>query len=81
MSNKSKRLTTSLHGDVMINTRSNRQPRGIIGYEAVDAGINGGRVLRLHKNGKVTWMLDTVSADAAMYLAEDLNEAIANQAR
>jgi|TARA_R110002124_G_scaffold187884_3_gene355154 hypothetical protein len=76
MSKKSKTMTTSLHGDVMINTRSNRQPRGIIGYEAVDAGVSGGRVLRLHKNGKVTWLLDTVSADAAMFMAEDLNDAI-----
>ena len=31
---------------------------------------------RLHKNGKVTWLLDTVSADAAMFMAEDLNDAI-----
>ena len=32
MSKKSKTMTTSLHGDVMINSRCNRQPRGIIGY-------------------------------------------------
>lgn len=71
-----KKLTPSLHGDILIDTRSNRQPRTVVGYEAQDAGIGGGRVWRLHKNGARTWLCDTLRADTAMEMAEALEASL-----
>lgn len=71
---KKKNLTPSLHGDIMINTRSNKQPRNVIGYAAEPAGVGGGRVWRLHKNGSTSWLVDTIMLSTAESIAADGNE-------
>ena len=54
-------------------TRSNKQPRGIIGYasEPVHAG---GRVWRIHKNGTKSWLCDTVTLFIAEEMAVELHD-------
>ena len=56
---KKKDLQPSLHGDIMINTRSNKIPRNVIGY-AAEPVRDGGRVWRLHANGSTSWLVDTI---------------------
>jgi len=80
MKRTKKNLTPSLHGDILINTRSNKQPRAVIGYAAEPAGLSGGRVWRLHKNGSASWLVDTVLLSTAESLAADGNEALGYKA-
>ena len=80
MKRNKKNLTPSLHGDILINTRSNKQPRAVIGYAAEPAGLSGGRVWRLHKNGSASWLVDTVLLSTAESLAADGNEALGYKA-
>ena len=77
---KKKNLTPSLHGDIMINTRSNKIPRNVIGYAAEPAGAGGGRVWRLHKNGSASWLVDTVLLSTAESLAADGNKELGYKA-
>ena len=70
--NDARRYRYSLHGDIKIDTRSNRMPRKAIGYEAEDAGLSGGRVWIVHKDNSRTWLCDTVLTDTALEMAEDL---------
>tara|TARA_R100001509_G_scaffold47796_1_gene25895 strand:- start:242 stop:484 length:243 start_codon:yes stop_codon:yes gene_type:complete len=80
MKRTKKNLTPSLHGDILINTRSNKQPRAVIGYAAEPAGLSGGRVWRLHKNGSASWLVDTVLLSTAESLAAGGNEALGYKA-
>jgi hypothetical protein len=68
-----KNLTPSLHGDIMINTRSNKIPRNVIGY-AAEPVRDGGRVWRLHANGSTSWLVDTIMLSTAESIAADGNE-------
>jgi len=61
----------SLHG-LRINTRSNRQPAKAIGY-AWEPVRSGGRVWRLHKNNRKSWMCDTVLLETAQRMATALD--------
>lgn len=70
---KKKNLTPSLHGDIMINTRSNKIPRNVIGY-AAEPVRDGGRVWRLHANGSTSWLVDTIMLSTAESIAADGNE-------
>ena len=70
---KKKDLTPSLHGDIMINTRSNKIPRNVIGY-AAEPVRDGGRVWRLHANGSTSWLVDTIFLSTAESIAADGNE-------
>jgi len=70
---KKKDLQPSLHGDIMINTRSNKIPRNVIGY-AAEPVRNGGRVWRLHANGSTSWLVDTIMLSTAESIAADGNE-------
>ena len=72
MAIKKKDLRYSLHGDIQINSRSNKQPRGVIGY-AAEPVRSGGRVWRLHKNGTKSWMCDTVVLSIAESMAAELH--------
>ena len=72
MAIKKKDLRYSLHGDIKINSRSNKQPRGVIGY-AAEPVRSGGRVWRLHKNGTKSWMCDTVVLSIAESMAAELH--------
>lgn len=74
--NDTRRYRYSLHGDIKIDTRSNRQSRKATVYEAEDAGSAGGRVWIIHKDKTRTWLCDTVLADTAMDMVEDLNTTI-----
>ena len=67
-----RRYRYSLHGDVKIDTRSNRQPRKATGYAAL-AVRSGGRVFRTHKDGSVSWVCDTVMLSTAQAMVEDLS--------
>ena len=77
---KKKNLTPSLHGDIMINTRSNKIPRNVIGYAAEPAGAGGGRVWRLHANGSTSWLVDTIMLSTAESLAADGNKELGYKA-
>ena len=68
-----KNLVPSLHGDIMINTRSNKIPRNVIGY-AAEPVRDGGRVWRLHANGSTSWLVDTIMLSTAESIAADGNE-------
>ena len=68
-----KNLTPSLHGDIMIDTRSNKIPRNVIGY-AAEPVRDGGRVWRLHANGSTSWLVDTIMLSTAESIAADGNE-------
>ena len=68
-----KNLTPSLHGDILINTRSNKIPRNVIGY-AAEPVRDGGRVWRLHANGSTSWLVDTIMLSTAESIAADGNE-------
>ena len=68
-----KDLQPSLHGDIMINTRSNKIPRNVIGY-AAEPVRDGGRVWRLHANGSTSWLVDTIFLSTAESIAADGNE-------
>ena len=70
---KKKNLTPSLHGDIMIDTRSNKIPRNVIGY-AAEPVRDGGRVWRLHANGSTSWLVDTIMLSTAESIAADGNE-------
>ena len=70
---KKKDLQPSLHGDIMINTRSNKIPRNVIGY-AAEPVRDGGRVWRLHANGSTSWLVDTIFLSTAESIAADGNE-------
>ena len=70
---KKKDLQPSLHGDIMINTRSNKIPRNVIGY-AAEPVRGGGRVWRLHANGSTSWLVDTIMLSTAESIAADGNE-------
>ena len=70
------RYCVTLHRDIMIDTRSNRQPKKAIGYEAEDAGIGGGRVWSLHKDGTRSWLCDTILASTALDMVEDLEATV-----
>jgi hypothetical protein len=70
---KKKDLVPSLHGDIMINTRSNKIPRNVIGY-AAEPVREGGRVWRLHANGSTSWLVDTIFLSTAESIAADGNE-------
>ena len=72
MATKKKEYRYSLHGDIKIHTRSNKQPRGVIGY-AAEPVRSGGRVWRLHKNGTKSWMCDTVMLTIAEGMAAELH--------
>lgn len=76
MKRSKKNLIPSLHGDILINTRSNKIPRHVVGYAAEPAGPGGGRVWRLHANGSISWLVDTVLLSTAESLAGDGNEAL-----
>lgn len=76
MAIKKKDLRYSLHGDIQINSRSNKQPRGVIGY-AAEPVRSGGRVWRLHKNGTKSWMCDTVLLVSAQSMATALHSSCA----
>jgi hypothetical protein len=73
---KKKNLTPSLHGDILLDTSSNKMPRNVIGYAAEPAGLSGGRVWRLHANGSTSWLVDTIMLSTAESLAADGNEAL-----
>ena len=77
---KKTNLTPSLHGDIMINTRSNKIPRNVIGYAAEPAGAGGGRVWRLHANGSTSWLVDTIMLSTAESLAADGNKELGYKA-
>ena len=49
-----------------------------MGYHSEPAGIGGGRVWREHKNGTISWMVDTVMLSTATEMAEALNVAVRN---
>ena len=68
-----KNLVPSLHGDIMINTRSNKIPRNVIGY-AAEPVRDGGRVWRLHANGSTSWLVDTIFLSTAESIAANGNE-------
>ena len=70
---KKKDLQPSLHGDIMINTRSNKIPRNVIGY-AAEPVRDGGRVWRLHANGSTSWLVDTIFLSTAESIAANGNE-------
>ena len=76
---KKKNLTPSLHGDIMINTRSNKIPRNVIGY-AAEPVRDGGRVWRLHANGSTSWLVDTIMLSTAESIAADGNEQLGYKA-
>tara|TARA_R110001592_G_scaffold245299_1_gene506664 strand:- start:886 stop:1233 length:348 start_codon:yes stop_codon:yes gene_type:complete len=76
MAIKKKDLRYSLHGDIQIDSRSNKQPRGVIGY-AAEPVRSGGRVWRLHKNGTKSWMCDTVLLVSAQSMATALHSSCA----
>ena len=76
---KKKDLQPSLHGDIMINTRSNKIPRNVIGYAAEPVRA-GGRVWRLHANGSTSWMCDTVMLSTAESMAAHGNELLGYKA-
>ena len=78
MNKKKKNLVPSLHGDILIDTGSNKEPKNVVGYHSEPAGINGGRVWREHKNGTLSWMVDTVMRSTATEMAEALNKEIGN---
>jgi hypothetical protein len=69
---KKKEYRYSLHGDIKIHTRSNRQPAKAIGY-AWEPVRSGGRVWRLHKNKRKSWLCDTVMLETAQRMAEELD--------
>ena len=69
---KKKEYRYSLHGDIKIHTRSNRQPAKAIGY-AWEPVRSGGRVWRLHKNKRKSWLCDTVMLSTAQEMVEDLS--------
>ena len=74
-----KNLVPSLHGDIMINTRSNKIPRNVIGY-AAEPVRDGGRVWRLHANGSTSWLVDTIMLSTAESIAADGNEQLGYKA-
>lgn len=76
---KKKNLTPSLHGDIMIDTRSNKIPRNVIGY-AAEPVRDGGRVWRLHANGSTSWLVDTIMLSTAESIAADGNEQLGYKA-
>ena len=76
---KKKNLTPSLHGDIMIDTRSNKIPRNVIGY-AAEPVRDGGRVWRLHANGSTSWLVDTIFLSTAESIAADGNEQLGYKA-
>ena len=76
---KKKDLQPSLHGDIMINTRSNKIPRNVIGY-AAEPVRDGGRVWRLHANGSTSWLVDTIMLSTAESIAADGNEQLGYKA-
>ncbi len=78
--NKKKNMVPSLHGDILINTRSNRKPRNVIGYAAEPAGPGGGRLWRLHANGSTSWVVDTVLLSTAESMAIDGNDLLGYKA-
>ena len=69
---KKKEYRYSLHGDIKIHTRSNRQPAKAIGY-AWEPVRSGGRVWRLHKNKRKSWLCDTVMVETAQRMAAELD--------
>jgi len=73
MKKTKKGYSLSLHKDLVINTRSNKIPRKIVGYLAEPAGVNGGRLWRVHKNGDISWVCDTHSFYVAHNMAIDLD--------
>ena len=68
-----KKTSARLHGDIMINTRSNKIPRNVIGY-AAEPVRDGGRVWRLHANGSTSWLVDTIMLSTAESIAASGNE-------
>ena len=72
---KKKEYRYSLHGDIKIHTRSNRQPAKAIGY-AWEPVRSGGRVWRLHNNKRKSWLCDTVMLSTAQEMVEGLNETV-----
>ncbi len=76
---KKKDLQPSLHGDIMINTRSNKIPRNVIGY-AAEPVRDGGRVWRLHANGSTSWLTDTIIFSTAESMAAHGNELLGYKA-
>ena len=71
--NDPRRYRYSLHGDIKIDTRSNRKPRKAVGYIA-EAVHTGGRVWREHKDGSISWLCDTVLLSTAESMAKELSE-------
>lgn len=67
-----KKFAIPMHGGTTIDTRSNKQPKGVIGYCAQRCGA-GGRVWRLHTGRRKSWLTDTVQYRTARRLARDLN--------
>ena len=70
---KKKEYRYSLHGDIKIHTRSNRQPAKAIGY-AWEPVRSGGRVWREHKDGSISWLCDTVLFSTAESMAKELSK-------
>tara|TARA_B100000900_G_scaffold114271_1_gene95763 strand:+ start:205 stop:444 length:240 start_codon:yes stop_codon:yes gene_type:complete len=78
MKKKKRNLVPSLHGDILIDTGSNKEPKNVVGYHSEPAGIGGGRVWREHKNGTLSWMVDTVMLSTATEMADALNAEVRN---
>jgi len=72
MKRSKKNLIPSLHGDILINTRSNKMPRHVVGY-AAQSVRSGGRVWRLHADGSTSWLADTIMLSTAESMAADSN--------
>ena len=68
--NDPRRYRYSLHGDIKIDTRSNRKPRKAVGYIA-ERVRSGGRVWREHKDGSISWLCDTVLFSTAESMVAD----------
>jgi hypothetical protein len=68
--NDPRRYRYSLHGDIKIDTRSNRKPRKAVSY-ACERVRSGGRVWRVHKDGSTSWLCDTVLFETAERMVAD----------
>jgi hypothetical protein len=68
--NDTRRYRYSLHGDIKIDTRSNRLPRNAVSY-SYERVRTGGRVWCVHKDGTTSWLCDTVLFETAKRMVAD----------
>lgn len=75
---KKKEWAYSLHG-MRVNTKSNWEPKPstIVRYAWEPIG-GGGRVWRIHKGERKSWMCDTVLESTAERMAESLTKTLDN---